>query len=110
MAKKETDIKVVIVEPNKPARVEVIGNDIKVLQGLVGGYVEAIKLDDFDILVNEDGKALELEPNFHIYNGQDFISGTAVFTGVDYKKGEWKSLSDEVVAFITEVFEARGQQ
>lgn len=107
MAKKEANIKVIIVEPNKPARVETIANELKTLQGLVGGYIECIKTEDFDIIVNEEGKLHELEPNFHIYNGQDYVAGTAVFAAVNHKIGEFKSLNDKLIAFILEVFEER---
>lgn len=107
MAKKKQEITVVIVEPKKPARVEVIQNELSVLQGLVGGYIECIREDGFDIIVNEEGKIFELEPNFALYGGNDFVAGTAVFAGVDYKKGEHKSLNTEQIKFILTCFKGR---
>jgi hypothetical protein len=107
MGKKEANIKVIIVEPQKPARVEMIKNDLETLQTLVGGYIEYIKEDGFDIIINEEGKLFELEPNFAIYGGQDYIVGTAVFAGVDYKKGESKSLTDKQIETILFAFGGR---
>lgn len=106
--KKEENIKVVIVEPDKPARIETIVNEISNLQEIVGGYVESIRDEGFDILINEEGKFLDLEPNFALYGG-DYVVGTAIFTGVDYVAGEFKSLSDDQIKFITKVFERRVQ-
>lgn len=103
---KEAIIKVVILESRTPARVEVIRNELETFQKIVGGYIECVKQQDHDILINEEGKLLELTPNFGLYNG-DYIAGTAVFVGVDYKHGEFKSLSDEQIENIQEVFIAR---
>jgi hypothetical protein len=104
---KEKNIKVIIVEPNKPARVETIVNELSVLQKLVGGYIECIREDGFDIIVNEEGKIFDLEPNFTLYNG-DYVAGTAVFSGVDYKVGEFKSLTEEQIQLILKPFKRRG--
>ena len=93
--KKEKNIKVVIVEPSKPARVEMIENTLSNLQSIVGGHIECIREDGFDIIINEEGKFIDLEPNFGIYEGQDYVAGTAIFAGVDYEEGEFKSLSDQ---------------
>lgn len=105
--KKEKNIKVVIVEPSKPARVEVIENALSNFQNLVGGYIECIREDGFDIIINEEGKFIDLEPNFGIYEGQDYVAGTAIFAGVDYDEGEFKSLSDQQVKGILMAFRER---
>lgn len=107
--KKDVVIKVVIVEPHKPARVELIPNSLETLQEIVGGYIECVREKDFDIIINEEGKLMDLEPNFDLYNGLDFIAGTAIFSGVDYDSGEFKSLTDEQIKFISKMFEGRNK-
>ena len=107
--KKEKNIKVVIVEPSKPARVEVIENTLSNLQSIVGGLIECIREDGFDIIINEEGKFIDLEPNFGIYEGQDYVAGTAIFAGVDYDEGEFKSLSDQQVKGILFAFGERNE-
>jgi uncharacterized protein DUF3846 len=103
---KQENIKVVVVVPDQPAKVQVIENKLEVLQRLVGGYIEVLKEDGFDIIFNEEGKLLDLEPNFALNNG-DYIAGAAVFAGVDYAEGEFKSLSEAQIKAICKVFEGR---
>lgn len=100
-------ITVIIVEPNKPARIEEIPNTLEAKQKIVGGYIECIKMDGFDIIINEEGKLFDLEPNFGIYGGQDYVAGTAIFAGVNYDKGEFKSLNDVQKTMILRNFEER---
>lgn len=100
---KDVVIKVVIVEPKKPARVELIPNALETFQKIVDGYIECVREDGFDIIINEEGKLMDLEPNFVIYGG-DYIAGTAIFAGVDYSEGEFKSLTDDQVNFILKAF------
>jgi hypothetical protein len=97
---REKNIKVIIVEPSKPVRIETIANELKTLQGIVGGLVERLDLDGFDILFNEEGKLEDLEPNFGIFDGMDYIAGTAVFAGVNYNTGEWTSLNEKQIQVI----------
>jgi hypothetical protein len=105
--KKQPNIKVIIVEPNKPARLETIKNELSNLQKIVGGYIECIREDGFDIIINEEGKLIELEPNFGIYEGRDYVAGTAIFSGVDYDEGEFKSLSEGHIKMILKAFNGR---
>lgn len=106
---KDVVIKVVIVEPNKPARIELIPNALETFQKIVGGYIECVREEGFDIIINEEGKLEDLEENFELYGGIDYIAGTAIFSGVDYDSGEFKSLTDEQVKFISKIFEGRNQ-
>ena len=104
---KDAVIKVVIVEPNNPARIELIPNALETFQEIVGGYIECVREEGFDIIINEEGKLEELEPNFGLYGGKDFVAGTAIFSGVDYDSGEFKSLTDEQTKFILSIFANR---
>lgn len=105
---KEKQITVLIVEPNRPARIETINNNLQTFQRLVGGYIEHIRQDGYDIIINEEGKLINLEPNFAIYGGQDFIAGVAIFVGIDYMRGDCKSLTDEQIKGISQSFKRRG--
>jgi hypothetical protein len=98
---KAVKIKVIIVAPKKKPEVAEITNELTVLQKLVGGHIECIRQSGYDIIINEEGKLEGLEPNFLIYDGIDYVAGTAVFAGVDYAEGEFKSLSDEQIKKIT---------
>ncbi len=100
-------IEVAIVEPNKPARFEKITNTLEAKQKIVGGYIEVIRMDGFDIIINEEGKLIDLEPNFGIYGGMDYVAGTAIFAGVNYEKGEFKSLNEVQKTLIKRNFEER---
>lgn len=75
-------IKVVFKRPGEaPEQVEV-ENELKPLQDLVGGYIEAVTWDpDTVMLVNEDGKTSGLAGNFGWCG--DIIVGPAVWVGVD---------------------------
>ncbi|MFL6413705.1 MAG: DUF3846 domain-containing protein [Nitrososphaeraceae archaeon] len=97
---KEKQITVILVEPNGLPVVKVIENELSVLQGLVGGYIECIRQDGYDIIINEEGKLEGLELNFLIYDGLDYVAGNAIFAGVDYDEGEFKSLTAEQIAVI----------
>lgn len=108
--KKQKNIKVIIVEPSKPARVETIENTLSNLQRIVDGHIECIREEGFDIIINEEGKMIDLEPNFGIYDGQDYVAGTAIFAGVDYGEGEFKSLSDQQVKGILFAFSGRNEE
>ena len=82
---KKDPIKVLIKEPGKEPERAVIPNKLRSLQKIVGGYIEAVTMnDDVVMLINEAGKILGLEENFLISRPfRDVIVGTAVFLGVD---------------------------
>lgn len=87
-------MKVVMVEPNKPAYITEIGKDLKSLQAVVGGLIEPIGyLHDPDAIMvgNEEAKLIGLEGNRRFLEG--IVAGPFFICGV---KGEdFCSLSDE---------------
>lgn len=100
---KSPQIKAVIKEVGKSPRVEEIENELSTMQGLVGGYIEAVNAGQGICLVcNEEGKLNGLPPNFPI--GRDVIVGTAVFTSYG-KDGEFNDLTDEQIAVVMRFFE-----
>ena len=99
---KEQKLRVVIVEPQKEARVEVIENTLESLQRIVGGYIEAFYPFDEEVAVicNEEGRLLKLPPNRVIYNAftgtvYDIIVGTFFIVGARADEDNFTSLTDE---------------
>lgn len=90
-------IKVIVKDPEKPARVVWISNTLENLQKTVGGYIETVTMStDAVIICNEEGNLLGLPHNCR-FCGCDFV-GTIIVAGVD--KDEFCSLSDEVIKLL----------
>lgn len=81
-------MRILIKEPGKdPHTMVVPNNDIGVLQQLIDGYVEMVRITDgLVMLVDEDGLLKKKERNFHIASLDDDIVGTAIFCGEDEDK------------------------
>ncbi len=88
-------MKVVMVEPNKPAYVTEIGNDLESLQKAVGGgLIEMIGyLHDPDAIMvgNEEAKLIGMEGNRRFIEG--IVAGPFFICGDDGE--DFCSLSDE---------------
>lgn len=102
--KKQPEIKAVILEPLKKPVVKVIPNKLEVFQEIVGGYIDVVRMDGFDIIINDEGKLFSLLPNFLIHEQTDYIAGTCIFVEVDHEEGEFISLSDERIEVLKDVF------
>lgn len=105
---KET-MAVVVIEPKKPARKEIIENSLEAMQKVVGGYIEVIPAErmvggnlllnrNLLLVLNEEGKLEGLEPNFPTKDGWDYIFGT-VFV-CKKQEDEMVGLSDEEVNLV----------
>ena len=86
-------IRVLVKGPGKPAEVREIENTLNEFQKLVGGHIEALQIgDDLCCYVNEEGKLLNLRPNFFLRGRHnpdcDLIVGPAVFFRSDFEGGE----------------------
>lgn len=95
---KEKFIRVLKVEPNKPPEEVTLKNDLADLQTAVGGLIEFLSLDSskgIDLMCNEEGKLIGLEPNRRI--GDDVIVGTFYILKCN-RNGESCSLNDEDIA------------
>lgn len=104
-------IKVLIKDPGKPARVKLIENDANTFQEIVGGTLESLPLM-YDVLLShipnicafcdDSGKLKGKDPNFligNIFNGcYDVIVGPVVFAGVS--GGDTVSLDDDQINLI----------
>ena len=92
-------------------RCAVIGMDshdsLKPLQAAVGGYIECVSFDGFDLWLNEEGKMIGLPVNaiatemFHeTFGPYDILVGDIVLTGPSDEDGYPTSLTDEQVGLI----------
>ena len=89
------EIKVVIIEPEKPPYVSSIKNDYKSMQSVVGGLIEYVALDgNTNFFCNDEVKLIGLQRNIKV-NG-DIIAGTFFICGDD-GYGNSISLTDEQI-------------
>ena len=105
-------ITIVVAEPGKPARIQLIENELKPLQELVGGYIEIAArypaedgVLELDIFCNEDGLRLELRPNRVLETGQ-LLVGTIIAVKGDPTTGEQVTLTpSEAEAIVMQLDE-----
>lgn len=88
-------IKAIILEPEKDARIEMIDCSLEGLQKLVGGCIEVIYPFEFEkyplnqvaVICNENGKIDRLPLNRDLYDEDgslyDVIAGPAAVVGID---------------------------
>lgn len=81
-------IEVIVVEPNKPPRIEKIGNDLKSLQEVVGGNIQSLYpfQEAVALVCDDEGKMKDKPLNRALYNEQgsiyDVIAGTFLVVGL----------------------------
>jgi len=92
--KNDNLLRVVYVEPGKPAYETEIENSLEAEQKAVGGYIEVVPLDNGKLLIcNEEGKLNGMQANRRI--GKDIIVGPFFIVGNN--GDEFRSLTDEEV-------------
>ena len=101
-------MKIVYVEPGKPAVAMGIDKSLSTYQGLVDGYIEVVyPFDDNAILVcNDEGKLNGSPFNRYLYhNGEpyDAVMGSFFIVGDD-GEGDFMSLTDEQLTKYTEMY------
>jgi len=95
-------IKVLKVEPGHKPYVTEIGNDLKSMQAVVGGYIQAVPLaGDAVLICNEEGKLDGLPFNRRF--GNDILVGTFFIASSD-DLGEFISLPDSDIEKYTKMF------
>jgi hypothetical protein len=99
------EIKVIVKKVNGPLEVKVISDSLEIMQGIVGGYIETSTLDNDVVLIcNEEGKMNGLRPNLLFPN--DIIVGDVFFVS-DGDDGEFASLTDDQIEFVSELIKDR---
>ena len=100
-------IRVLIVKPGKEPYEARIENRIGTLQSIVKGHIEMIEMEsDVDLIVNDEGKFLNLP--FNRYITGNMLVGTIIVTGI--KNGERISLSPEHMEKYKKYFALRNHQ
>lgn len=95
-------MRVVYVEPGKPAYEAEIRNDLHAEQQAVGGLIEPVYLeDDICIVGNEESKLIGLPGNRRLKNGT-IMAGS--FFVVGDNGSEFRSLTDEETQRMLEMF------
>lgn len=89
-------MKIVYFEVGKEAKVMEVENTLESLQELVGGYIETVTLGEIIIVVNEEGRILELPLN-RIF-GRMYFYGNFFIVSSD--GDEFSSLTDEHIEII----------
>ena len=73
-------VRVLVKEPGKLSEVREIENTLEAFQTIVGGHIEALRIrDDLCCYVNEEGKLLNMRPNFVI--GRQYVSKVDIIVG-----------------------------
>jgi hypothetical protein len=104
-------MKIVYVKAGNP-QIEIrdVPSGLDTMKKLVGGYLELVRVtDEIDMWINEEGKLLELPPNFVLdYKGRtvDIIAGDAFFAS-NNEEGDTVSLTNELVEEIKDRFITR---
>jgi hypothetical protein len=110
---KELHLQVVRLDANQNPQVLTIPNNLKTFQNIVGGLIEVVEICDVLCIINEEGKLLDLDPNFafpiSVHEGKryfDIIAGDCFFVGDDGEN--FRSLTDdEVIQAVTIASEGR---
>lgn len=103
--KPENLMRVLYVEPHKPAYEAEIENTLAGMQRAVQGDIEPVRLsDDICLVGNEESQLLGMEGNRRIHNGKVVIAGPFFIAGDT--GDEFRSLTDEeVVKYMAEFAE-----
>ena len=101
----ETKVKAIVKEPGKEAEIKEVIIKLESLQKIVKGMIEIIpfpEIEGLDIILNEEGKLINLDPNILIPEYNDLAVGPIIVLGFDEDKGDHRSLSEEEIKKVKE--------
>ena len=104
-------MQVVVVEPKKKPMVQDVGSDLKSMQKIVGGSIQAIYPFDEPValICNEEGKLLNLPLNRALRDNEgnvyDIISGTFFLCAAPPNSDHFAGLTDQQVKTHMERFD-----
>jgi Domain of unknown function (DUF3846) len=94
-------VRVLVIPVNGVPEEREIQGKLKEMQGLVGGYVEAVHVDLGVLMVNEDGtvpgRILPLNPGASVLAGRPIV-GDAFLTALPTPGGSMRALGGEAIA------------
>lgn len=100
---RENNIKVLIKRVEQDPVEKNIKNELEELQEIVSGNIECVGLgNNIALVLNEEGKLINLKPNFML--GTETIVGDCLFVKTDFSTGEFVSLDDKEIKEIKESF------
>lgn len=104
-------MKVLVIEPGKQPVVKEIGNTLKDMQRMVGGYIQAYYpwMDEVAIICNDEGKIMDLPFNRPVFgeHGElvDIIAGTFFLCGAPMDSGKFTDLPEDLIEHYTRIFQ-----
>lgn len=104
-------MKVLVIAPGKVPVVKEIGNTLKDMQRIVGGYIQAYYpwMDEVAIICNDEGKIMGLPFNRPIFgeHGElvDIIAGTFFICGAPMDSGTFTDLPEDLIEHYTQMFQ-----
>ena len=103
-------MRVLVVKPERRPEVKEIDGSLKTMQGIVGGYIQAIYPfnDSVALVANDDGKFMNLPANRGLRdkNGKiyDIVCGTFFLCGAPADNDHFTSLTPEQIERFRERF------
>jgi hypothetical protein len=104
------EITALYIVPDHRPMIVTFEDELSNYQALVGGYIEALRLNDTtDIICNESAKLEGMLPNRMLQYGDfdgiegngsrdfDLVHGSFLVVGADNEQGVWKSLTPEQI-------------
>ena len=98
-------IKVLYKRVGREPEVIEIENTLQAMQSLVGGFIEVIPYDYYELVCNDEGKLQGLYPNVGF--DYDIINGNFFIANDDYETGDFASLTDKNIEKIKEDLKSR---
>ena len=98
-------IKVLYKRVGREPEVVEIENTLQAMQSLVGGFIEVIPYDYYELVCNEEGKIMGLYPNVGF--DYDVINGNFFIANDNYETGDFASLTDKNIEKIKEDLKSR---
>ena len=93
-------LKILYKEVGKEPIETYVEDTLEAKQSLVDGLIDVVPFEDVILVCNEEGKLLNMLPNLKL--DYDYIAGNCFFIGDDYKRADFKSLTDEQISKLKE--------
>lgn len=103
-------MKVLVIEPGKAPVVREIGGNLKSMQAVVGGFIQAYYpwMEEVAVICNDEGKINGLPLNRPIFSERgellDIIAGTFFVCGAPVDSGKFTDLPEDLIEHYTRMF------